>query len=273
MKKSYVFVTAGLLSLSAISSTFSSESNAMSYLKPAFYVGVGGGWNTIDERFQSTLSTTHTQAGLDSYRVSNNRLFPSIGVGYWHPFKTQWLWGISAQWAYLSYNTPNANNPNGQYLPNASFSSINIFGPDVLRDFSSRTKMNNQITLLFYAGNQLNNGYVYLGAGPALFTASNSIFVSSVHQGGGDILFSNSVSANKTLWGGAIQAGYDYFLSRFYFLNFSYTYSRSADVTFNNAVNAAQFNGAVNPGGTTLTLNRTVHVTNQQVMASINRML
>ncbi len=240
-----------------------------------FYAGIGGGWNTIDETYNSTLFSSTDKSAHDNYNVNSNRLAPLIQFGYWKPFTEKWLWGITAQWEYLGYQTANVNSSRGQYIQNASFSSINFFGPGVTRDFTSQTKINNEILLLFYLGMQLQQSYVYAGLGPALFTASNSIYVSSVHtpDGVGDNLVSTSVSANNTVWGGVAQVGYNLYLNSTLFLNFSYSYSQSATGNFNNSANAAILNGASNAGPTTLNLNRPIRWSTQEVMLSINKVL
>lgn len=247
----------------------------ISTISHGFYAGIGGSWNTIDENYHSTFFTLTGKAAKDNYNVSSNRLAPLVQLGYWSPFTDKWLWGVSAQWKYLGYQTANVNNSRGQSIQNASFSSINFFGSEVIRDFTSQTNIHNEGLLLFYFGMQLQQSYVYLGLGPALFTASNNIYVSSVHtpNGVGNTLISTSVSANNTLWGGAVQVGYNLYLNPCWFLNFSYSYLQSATSSFNNSINAAILNGANNPGPTTLNLNRAVRLSTQEVILSINKVL
>lgn len=237
-----------------------------------FYAGAGFSWNTIDETFESTLETNEDRSGHDRYEASRNRLAPVVQIGHQFSLCDDWEIGILAQWKYLNYKTPNINSSRGQILPNATFSSINIFGPDVKRDFTSITRLNNELMLLAYFGKQVMNGYGYLGLGPIAFTASNSIYVSSVHvpNGVGDHLISTSVTSHKTIWGGAVQAGYQYCVNENSFINISYTYSQTGKCHFNNAVNAAILNGADHPGTTTLFLKRTIKFTAQQFMFSMN---
>lgn len=196
-----------------------------------------------------------------------------LQVGYWTPVCREWLLGVTLQGKYLGYDTPNVNTSRGQHLPNASFSSINIFGPNVTRDFTSQTRVKSEVITLLYAGAQLNKGYVYLGVGPALFRAANSLYVSSVHKpnGVGDNLISTSVTNSQTVWGGAAQVGYNYYLNPTCFLGFSYTYSDTGKKKFSNSVNTAILNGFDNPGPTTLNLGRTVSLGVQEVMFSINK--
>lgn len=238
-----------------------------------FYAGLGGSWNTIDETYQSTFFTSRNISAKDHYNASSNRLAPLIQLGYWQPLTEKYLWGAVAQWKYLGYQTANVNNSRGQYIQNASFSSINFFGPNVVRDFTSKTKIKNEALFLFYLGAQLQQSYAYLGIGPVLFTSANSIYLSTVHvpDGTGDNLISTSTSANKTVWGGALQVGYNYYLDCSWFLNVNYTYIKSATNQFKNSVNTARFNGANNAGPTALNLKRNIHWDAQEVMLSINK--
>jgi outer membrane protein W len=236
------------------------------------HVGAGFSWNTIDETFDSKLHTNENRSGKDRYETSKNRLAPVIQLGHRFCLCDDWIIGILAQWKYLNYKTPNVNSSRGQILPNATFSSINIFGPDVKRDFTSKTRLNNEVMLLGYLGKEVMKGYAYLGLGPAFFTASNSVYVSSVHvpNGVGDHLISTSVTRHKTIWGGAAQAGYQYCLNPCSFINISYTYLQSGRYRFNNSANAAILNGANNPGPTTLFLKRALQFSVQEFTCSMN---
>lgn len=241
-------------------------------LAAEFYGGVGFGWNTIDESFNSKLSTNESISGKDRYTTNTSRFAPVVELGYLYPLCNDWGIGISAQWKYLNYKTPNENSSHGQILPNATFSSINIFGPDVKRDFTSKSRLKNEVLLLAYIGKQVLNGYAYLGVGPALITASNSLYVSSVHtpNGTGNHLVSTSVTKHKNLWGGAAQAGYQYCLNYNSFINISYTYLQTGSYRFTNSANAAILNGASTPGPTTLSLSRSLKFTAQEFMVSLN---
>jgi len=235
-----------------------------------FHVGAGYSWNTIDETFNSHLYTNEDKSGQDRYKTNMNRFAPVVQLGHQFLLCNDWVIGILAQWKYLDYHTPNVNSSRGQILPNATFSSINIFGPNVMRDFTSITRLNNEVMLLGCLGKQIMEGYAYLGLGPVFFTASNRIYVTSVHTGGGNHLVSTSVKSHKTVWGGAAQAGYQYCLNSNYFINISYTYLQTGSSHFNNSVNAAILNGADNPGATTLFLSRAIKFSVQEFTFSMN---
>lgn len=237
------------------------------------YLGLGGSWNTVDETTKTTLAVSPFQSGNDRYYASSSRFSPSVQIGYWAPVYSSWLWGVSAQWNYLGYKTENDHASRGQNLPNATFSSINIFGPNVIRDFSSQSQLNNEALFLGFLGLPTTNGFVYLGIGPALLTATNSIYVTSIHTpaGTGNQLTAGSVSSNHILWGGAVQVGYNYYLEPTIFLSLNYTYLYSGKYNFNNSVNAAELNGFDVPGPTELDLNRSVSFRAQGFMFSINK--
>lgn len=237
-----------------------------------FHVGIGYSWNTIDETFHSKLVTNENKSGKDRYETQMNRLAPTIELGHQFCLCNDWIVGFSAKWKYLNYKTPNVNSSKGQIIPNATFSSINIFGPNVLRDFTSKTRLYNEVILLGFLGKEMLNGYAYLGLGPVFFNASNHVYVSSVHtpNGVGDHLVSTSVKNNKIIWGGAIQTGYQYFVSPRYFIDISYTYLQTRKRHFNKSVNAAILNGSNTPGATTLFLKRSIAFAAQEFSMSAN---
>lgn len=237
------------------------------------YLGLGGTFSTIDEDFKSFMHTNTDKSSFDLYESHQNRLTPLIQVGYWSPTCTKWLWGMELKWQDLGYKTSNEESNRGQHLENATFSSINFFGPEVDRDFSSITKMNNQITFLGYVGESVWKGFAYVGIGPALLNASNTIYVSSVHipNGIGDHLISTSVRDNKTAWGGTIEVGYNYYLSSTWFLNVSYMYSQMNKTKFKNLANTAILNGFDAPGATTLGVDRSLDFRQQAICLSFNK--
>jgi len=248
------------------------HSIALPTFATGFYTGIGASANTTRENFSSNIFSSTNRSAHDSYVTSANQLAPMLQLGY---FNTQqnWLWGVAAQWKYLNYQTPNENSSNGQHIANSSFSSINFFGPNIERDFASETKINNEFLFLAYFGLPLAQGYGYFGLGPALLTASNHIYLNSIHtpNGTGDHLISTSVNRDKVMWGSAAQIGYNYFFNPCWFMNINYTYLQTATTNFNNTVNAAIYNGASAPGPTTLTLKRDIRINPQEVMISINR--
>lgn len=237
-----------------------------------FHVGAGFSWNTIDETFKSKLQTNEDKSGKDRYVASRNRFAPVIQLGHRCSVCEEWEIGFLAQWKYLNYKTPNEGSSRGQNLPNATFSSINIFGDDTHRDFTSITRLSNEVMLLGYLGKQVLDGYAYLGLGPVFFTASNSIYVTAVHtpNGTGDHLLSTSATSHKIVWGGAVQAGYQYCLNSCSFVNICYTYTQTERAHFNNSANTAILNGGNIPGPTTLFLRRKIKFAAQQLMLSIN---
>lgn len=241
-------------------------------IQHGFYLGLGGGWTTTDESFSSNLFDNMGHSAQDRYNVSQNRIAPMVQLGYWAPICNGWLWGLSSQWQYINYRTPTDDNSRGQHIPNATFSSRNFFGDSNDRDFTSQTRANNEVNFLVYFGKQISNGYAYLGVGPTLFTAYNRIFVSSIHTPTPDNLTSTAVCNCKTLWGGAAQIGYNYFLNSSWFLNVSYTYAQSETFNLNNSANSAVINGG-SPGPATLNFNRSISLSSQAIQFTINKVL
>ena len=265
----------GSVLLSALTLTASAGGPEIPMMLPGIYVGLAGSWTTLDESFHSVFYTSTTDSAWDHYDTSRNRLAPMAQIGYWRPISSSGLWGISAQWKYLGYKTPNVDSNLGQHLTDATFSSINIFGPNVMRDFSSQTRVNHEVMLLAYWGMLFNRSYAYLGLGPAIFTTFNSIFVTAVHVSApgsrSDNLIPTSVTQSKTIWAGAAQIGYNYYLQPTSFLSFSYTYLQSGTNHFSNLVNTALLNGGGIPGPNTVNISRTMSLTVQEIMFSVNK--
>lgn len=243
----------------------------MAYPLAGFQCGIGFSWNTIDETFSSNLHTNEDKSGKDRYEASQNRLAPAVLLSHEFPFCDEGFIGLLAEWKYLNYKTPNVSSSRGQILPNATFSSINIFGPEVIRDFTSKTHLDNEIMLLAYFGKVIMNGSLYLGLGPVFFTALNRVYVSSVHipNAVGDHLISTSVKRHKVISGGAVQLGYQYCLEPFSLI-INYTYLQSAKYDFNNTVNAGILNGADTPGRITLFLKRNIKFSSQGFQLLMN---
>ncbi|WP_298623349.1 hypothetical protein [uncultured Legionella sp.] len=275
MKKLISLALANVL-MNVIPPVFAGAQGAISLITPGLYMGVGGGWSLTEEDYHSTFRTNTGNGAIDHYNAAQNRIIPMAQLGYWAPVHSDWLWGLAGQWLYAGYKTTNENSNLGQHIPNASFSSINIFGPDVIRDFSAQTKVTNEARVLLYAGQQLKQGYVYLGIGPAVLAVSNTMYVSSIHSApntNSDTLYSNSAKTNKTLWGGAAQVGYNYYINPSYFINFSYTYTQTAKHQFDNSTNTALFNGAMSAGPNLLSMNRRVSIAQQDVAITINKVI
>lgn len=135
-----------------------------------FHGGVGFSWNTIDETFESYIYTDTLKSARDHYEANENRLAPVVQLGYRLPFYNDWIAGILAEWKYLNYKTLNVGSSRGQIIPNAVFSSQNFFGNNVNRDFTSKTRLYNEVLLLGYLGKRIMYGDAYLGLGPVFLT-------------------------------------------------------------------------------------------------------
>lgn len=313
MKKLISQAALGLLISGAVISAFAGGPD-VPMIMPGLYAGLGGSWNTVDEDFNSTLSSVEflnvggaspfaitTSTAFDNYNVSLNRLAPMAQLGYWAPIDNEWLWGVVAQWKYLGYETPTdrtsngsgESSGNGQALGNANsilpvgFGGILGAGAQ-LDQFSSQTHVSNEVLLLVYFGAQYEKGYFYLGLGPALFTAHNTIYASgqtvfTTIDGSTANTVANSLSVStstsKVLWGGAAQLGYNYYFKPTWFLGFNYTYALSGTYNFNSgAMPFSSFgpSAGVIPIGfseanSNISFSRSVSVTLQEVMFSINK--
>src|SRR5262249_59157563 len=117
---------------------------------------------------------------------------------------------------------------------------------------------------------------IYAGGGPALFgvetkftgTAFAVIRGQVFNASGAPISFSNE----NWVWGGAAQVGAIYALAPRWFLDFSYTYARSANFTIENSASFTSQSGPLMTGGSGV-LNAQERVTNLSGTLTLNRQL
>src|SRR2546430_446889 len=79
-----------------------------------FDVGIGFGWDAIDETFKSDLLTNENKSGQDRYETHLNRFVPVVSIGHQSCFCDDWVTRVSAEWKFLNYRTPNVNSSRGQ---------------------------------------------------------------------------------------------------------------------------------------------------------------
>ena len=283
MKKSIL----ALCILSAFNAAFAGgvEMPAEPEVIPGFYIGLGPTWNnirkydnvTVDWYQQYVNPTVLVQTG-DNFTEYLNFAAPMAQVGYWHPCRENWVWGVQANYKYLGMTSPG----NGTLLYNVS--SINILNINI----SAVNRVNHEFMLLFYLGKQWGRAIPYLAAGPAFFyvnsiirnptVISNNLTVAQGIITNQNVLIAQTVTANQNLsnsqaiWGGAAQLGLNYYFAPTWFCNLNYTYVVSANRNFVSTVNQAVFNPInTNNSPSTLTFTRRISITMQEFMFSVNK--
>lgn len=236
----------------------------------------------ISDISTSTGSGTHGIAqgtGAPFYNTTNT-LSPEIQAGYLKHFNgSSYLYGLKFSWQYLASTATNSN----LYIPQLGQSISNtgtvssLFG--YVNGTSIQVTTNHELTLLAFLGQSFGNKYFYFGAGPSLVNmqSKNYYSIGYAQFEGVPVNITGLVSySSPSLWifGGAAQLGMTYFINPTWFLDLSYTYSRTGNTT---AAHQQTFANASSLGTTTyntlgiLFTKDTLSLTSQTVALSINK--
>jgi hypothetical protein len=180
-----------------------------------------------------TLVAAGHAGGFARPRESNQSTFaPAAQLGYLSHFaESNWLWG-----AKLMYHYPATTATTRELDPQVGILET-INGPDRFTGNvvigSYRTRLNHEIAFMPFVGRSFDRFYVYMGAGPTLFgtetNVDNVVGFADVNGMRGEPTGAPlSFDSSQWAWGGAAQVGLAYYLTRNWFLDFNYTYARSA---------------------------------------------
>ena len=133
--------------------------------------------------------------------------------------------------------------------------------------------LKHQLSLIATIGRAFGNVTLYAGGGPALFGIETNFINGIPFAISGWLTFPASVPItvlnDNWVWGGAAQVGTTYAFARGWFLDFAYTYARSANFTIENPVFVHNQIGPLTLSGPAV-LNTQERVTNQSVMLTLN---
>jgi opacity protein-like surface antigen len=260
-----------------------------------FYLGIGGSYNFTSFGDQDiyavgtsdvydntgTLVQTGTADGPPAPIGMGHAstLAPSVQAGFFQRFAgSNWLWGLKFSYTYVnsSATTPNASIPQAGAFTTLSTNAVTNFTGYALTDAHSR--LLHQFTLTPLVGYAFGRSFVYAGAGPTLSkvqTDETSLVGYAIINGTLVNVTGAPQDFSGTNWvyGLAVTAGYTYFLDRSWFVDASYTFTRTRDQT-------SYFSGTFfNPNGqnnTTLTGTLVGYsgwrVTNQTFLVTVNRL-
>ncbi len=259
----------------------------------AFFVGLGGSYNSTSFGTQDVfavgtsnvfqngvLVATGSAAGPGPVLLGTETKFaPSIQGGYFQKFSgSDWLWGFKFSYS----NTAASSTARNVLLPQAGSNTTvpggvttPFTGTAVARSY--QTTLEHQIALTPFIGHSFENSFVYLGAGPTLSRTRTNV--------NGLVGFANITGIPSDIsgapvdfigsgwvFGGSAIVGATYFLSRSWFLDFSYSYAMTAKQTFNYSSAFTNPNGLQNSTITgTLVGNSTGRFITQGVTATINK--
>jgi hypothetical protein len=222
----------------------------------AFFVGLGGGWNSgyfgnqnVYGRGTSyTPATTgHTTPQIGSAAGStglaldsNSVLALSIQAGYFQHFSgSKWMWGGKLFYSYLGISSAKSD----LEIPQAGgFTQDGSFAPFTGNYLvqSYRKTINQQISLIPFIGRSFERSYLYAGIGPTVVQTKTSIeritgFEAVFPFPTSPTGIGNGSNYSTTQWllGGVAMVGATYFIDSTWFVDVSYTYAMTGRKTSN----------------------------------------
>jgi opacity protein-like surface antigen len=134
--------------------------------------------------------------------------------------------------------------------------------------------LKHQLSLIGTVGRTFGNATFYAGGGPALFGVQSN-FINAIPFATSSLsgTFASSLPITafneNWMWGGAAQVGATYAFAGGWFLDFSYTYARSASFTIVDESNVFNQIGSLTTSGSAV-LNAQERVTNQSATLTLN---
>lgn len=260
-----------------------------------FFVGLGGSENSVSvdqNLYASGVSNVYLGNDLVAYgeaggpatpfSQTESTFAPDGQLGYFQHFaNSNWLWGMSFSYKYLGVTSEDDSvvvPQGGSFTNTGSAPADTTFTGNVVIG-SAQMSVNHEFTLLPFIGHSFHNGFVYFGAGPALFGTRSDIYNTT---GYADI---NGTHANitgaatnfgssKWMFGGAAEVGMDYYFDPTWFLDFNYTFAITG---WHTTYYSAPFASSTTSGGETyddtgtLYANTSQRVIAQAVTVSINK--
>ena len=253
-----------------------------------FYVGAGGSfnWTNFKQELQGVsgvqeitlgpLPFAKGQEGGPFFDFGRNKsgFAPDVQLGYILPFSGDWLAGLKFNYKYANIDSKRSVSiPQTGNLTFAGGIGIPITG--FVQVSPAEINLRHQFTLMPTIGRAFDRLTIYAGAGPALFNVKTNFFNALPFAQVGDQLVTAasepiSMSNDNWVWGGAAQVGVTYAIAPRWFLDFAYTYARSADFTISNSASFSNSIGPITTSGSG-TLNAQERVTNQSLMLTLNR--
>jgi opacity protein-like surface antigen len=254
-----------------------------------FYIGAGGSFNSthFDQSLQGVSGTINVfdgavpiakgQEGGPSFDFNRNKLgfAPDAQLGYMAPFANgDWLAGLK-----FTYKYANIDSTEIVTIPQTG-TGTRLAGPGApstgpITGFvqgSAEINLKHQLSLIATIGHAFDNMTVYAGGGPALFnvdTNFNGTPFATAPVGTFPASLPLTVLNKNWVWGGAAQVGTTYAFAPGWFLDFSYTFARSANFSIENSVFVRNQIGSLTVSGPAV-LNTQERVPNQSVMLTLN---
>lgn len=232
------------------------------------YIGAGGSVNVARFDIQNTYFAGVSDAFQDGVRVLSGSAAgparnpigndvaaaPNVQLGYYQNFRdSRWLWGAKASYSYLgaSATTNNALLPQFGGFTRTDGVYVPFSGSGVARSYQMRAQ--HQVALTPFLGYSTDRGFLYLGGGPTLTRLQTDvngligfadIYGQTTNVSGPPQNFSSA----GWVWGGMLTAGFTFFLTPEWFLDFAYTASATQR---QSAVHNSPFINTADPRGVT----------------------
>jgi opacity protein-like surface antigen len=258
-------------------------------ISPARGAGGSFNWSRIDQALQGVSSVQNITIGPDlvaqaqeggpffDFNRNKSGFAPDVQLGYMVPFAGGgWQAGLK-----FNYKYANIDSKENVSIPQAG-TLTTVVGPPTTENITgfvqispAEINLRHQLALMATIGRAFDKLAIYAGGGPALFGIETK-FINGVafavirgqvvSPSGAPITFSN----DNWVWGGAAQVGVTYALAPRWFLDFAYTYARSANFKIENSACFSNQNGPLASSGCGV-VNARELVTNQSVMLTLNR--
>ena len=256
-----------------------------------FYIGAGGSynWTLFDQALQGVSGiqnitigpglVAQAQEGGPFFDFNRNKsgFAPDVQLGYIVPFAgNDWLAGLKFNYKYANIDSKeNVNVPQAGTL-------TTVVGPPTTENITGFVQVNpaeinlrHQLALIATIGRAFDKLTIYAGGGPALFGIETNFTGTAFAIINGHLVAPSgpqplSFSNGNWVWGGAAQVGATYALAPRWFLDFAYTYARSANFNINDSACFGSQIGPLASSGCGV-LNAQQRVTNQSVMLTPNR--
>ena len=252
-RTAFILGAAGWITAGAFSTADAQSTPASNVPKSAFFMGLGGSYNSANFGTQNVFAQGDSAIFLDDVLVAvgsaggpanplmdtQSTLAPVAQLGYFQHFaNSKWLWGAKFSYSYLDATSAKDNVVVPQVGSFTSSTPDTFTGNVVIGSY--RASINHQMALMPFIGHSFEKSFIYLGAGLSLSQAqtklANVIGFAAINGTHVNITGTPaSFSSSPWVLGGAAVIGGTYFFAPSWFLDFSYRY----DMTQNRKSNFA----------------------------------
>ncbi len=258
----------------------------------AFYVGLGGSFNSVDFATQhvyavgtsnvyqnGSLVSTGSASGPANINLGSDFTgAPSAQVGYWRNVTDSGvLWGAKITYNHTATTgaVQNALIPQaGSFTYTGTSTPVPFIGSAVVRSY--QTDIEHELSLIPMIGRSFDTTFLYIGAGPTLSRTGTNlnglVGFADINGKVTDVSGApTNFSGSSWAFGGIAAVGATYFFNPSWFIDFMYRYAVTSQQTYRYSspfVNPNGTNGSITSG--TLVGNSSGKVMTQGVIVTIN---